>query len=142
LLSALRALNGDFDALSDAGSLCGGDGREALVLGLLAGLTSLRLVLQTLVVKEYLLACGPDKVLPAINTLDIAIVELRLALAPLSICFAGNMCFWHDLSPHDYELTRTSELMENALRGVQPIVEKQASEVAAVNVSLMRGSAL
>jgi hypothetical protein len=93
LLSALCALNGDFDALANAGSLCGGNGSEALVLGLLAGLAPLGFVFQTLVVKEDLLARGPDEIFPAINTLDTAIVEFRLALTPLSIRSAGNLCF-------------------------------------------------
>ena len=45
LLSALRALHGDFDALADTRSLRGGNGCESLVLGLLAGLATFRLVL-------------------------------------------------------------------------------------------------
>ncbi len=52
LLSALRALDGDFDALPRARGLRGGDCRQSLVLGLLAGLAALRLVPQSLVVKE------------------------------------------------------------------------------------------
>jgi hypothetical protein len=102
LLSTLRALNGDFDALANAGSLRGGDGGEAFVLGLLAWFAALRLVLQTLVVKENLLARRPDKIFPAIYTPDVAIIKLHLALTPLSICSARDLCFCHVLSPHEY----------------------------------------
>lgn len=92
LLSALRALDGDFDALAHAGCLCGGDGREAFVLGLLAGLTSLGFVLKTLVVKKDLFASSPNKILSTINALDIAILEFHLGMAPLSIRRACGLC--------------------------------------------------
>jgi hypothetical protein len=104
LLAALRALDGDFDALADAGSLRGGDGCEPFVLRLLARLATLRFVLQTLVVKENLLSRSPDKILAAIYALDITVVEFHLALTPLSICSAGNLCLCHVLSPREYEL--------------------------------------
>jgi hypothetical protein len=93
LLTALRALNRDFDALANAGGLRGGDGRESLILGLLAWLAAFRFVFQTLVVKENLLARRPDEILPAIYTLDVAIIEFHLALTPISVCSAGNLCF-------------------------------------------------
>jgi hypothetical protein len=99
-LSTLRALNGDFDALANAGSLRGGDSGEAFILSLLAWLAALRLVLQTLVVKENLLARRPDKIFPAIYAPDVAIIKLHLALTPISVCSAGNLCVCHvRLSP-------------------------------------------
>ncbi len=80
LLAAVGALDGDFDALADAGSLCGGDGGEAFVLGLLAGLATLGFVPQSLVVKEDLLTGSPDKVVATVHTGDCAIFKFRLSL--------------------------------------------------------------
>jgi hypothetical protein len=84
-LAALRAEDGDLDLLTDAGCLRGGDGGEALVLGLLARFTSLRLVLQSFIVKEDLLARRPDEIFSAVNAGDRSILELRLPVTPLSI---------------------------------------------------------
>lgn len=70
LLAALRAENSDLDLLAHAGRLRGGDGGEALVLGLLARLTTLRLVLQSFIVKEDLLARRPDEILCAVHAVD------------------------------------------------------------------------
>ena len=85
LLPALRALDRDLYALSHAGSLRGGDGREALVLGLLAWLAALGLILQTLVVKEDLLARRPDKIISTVDTLNRAVIEFRLRMTPLPV---------------------------------------------------------
>ena len=84
-LAALRALDGDLDALAHARRLRVGDGREALVLRLLARLAALRLVLQTLVVEEELLARRPDEFLAAVHAHDRAILELHLGLLPLRV---------------------------------------------------------
>jgi hypothetical protein len=85
LLAALGALDRDFNPLANAGSLRGGDGGQSLVLRLLAGLASLRLVLQAFVMKKNLLASRPDEILSAINTLNVAIIKLHLALTPFAI---------------------------------------------------------
>jgi hypothetical protein len=85
LLAALRALHGDFDALSHPCGLCGGDGSQPLVLGLLAGLATLRLVPQTLVVKEELFTSRPDEILTAINAEYRSILKLYLHLIPLRV---------------------------------------------------------
>ena len=84
-LAALRALDGDLDALSDARRLRGGDGREAFVLGLLAWLAALRLVLQTFVVEEELFAGSPVELLTAVNTKYRAILKLRLDMTPFFV---------------------------------------------------------
>ena len=73
-MTTLRAVDGNFDALADARSLCGGDGGQALVLSLLAGLAAFRLVLQTLVVKENLLAARPDEIFVTVYTKDVAVL--------------------------------------------------------------------
>lgn len=85
LLAALGALNGDLYPLPNAGGLCGGDGGETFVLGLLAGLATLGLVLQSFIMKEDLLAGRPDEILSAVNTLDRAIFEFRLRVTPFSV---------------------------------------------------------
>jgi len=53
------------------------DGREPIILGLLTSLTTLRLVLETLVVKKDLLAYGPYKLFAAIYALDSSILKVR-----------------------------------------------------------------
>jgi hypothetical protein len=90
LLAALRAVNRDFDALAHSGGLGGGDGREAFVLGLLAGLTTLGLVLQTFIVEENLLSGCPDEILSAIYAMYVSVLELHLGVSPLSV---GFVCF-------------------------------------------------
>jgi hypothetical protein len=85
LLAALSAVDRDFDPLADAGSLGGSDGSEALVFGLLAWFAPLRLVLQTFVVKEDLLAARPDEVVAAVDTLDRAVFKFHLCLTPLPV---------------------------------------------------------
>jgi hypothetical protein len=84
-LAALRALNGDLNPLANAGGLGGGNGCESFVLGLLARFASLGFVLQTFVVKEDLLACRPDEIIAAVNTLDRAVVEFCLRMTPLPV---------------------------------------------------------
>ena len=90
LLSALRAEHRDLYALADARGLRGGDGGEALILRLLAGLAPLRLVLQTLVVEEELFARRPGEILAAVDAEDQAIHELSLHLYPFSCSFGGR----------------------------------------------------
>jgi hypothetical protein len=85
LLTALCALHRNLYPLAHAGSLRRCDRREALVLGLLAWLAALGFILQTLVVKKDLLAASPGKILPAVNALNRAILELHFRMAPLSV---------------------------------------------------------
>jgi hypothetical protein len=85
LLSALCALNRDLDTLSNAGGLRGGYRCEAFILGLLAGFAPLRLVLQSFIMKEDLLASRPDKILCTVNTLNRAILEFHLRVAPFTV---------------------------------------------------------
>ena len=93
LLTALRAINRHFDALADTGCLRGGDGRQSFVLRLLAGLTTLRFVLQPFVMKERLLAARPDEIFIAINTTDVTILKLRLnfCVVPFSVDLACRL---------------------------------------------------
>ena len=76
MLTALRALNRHLDALSYAGGLRGGNGRQPFVLRLLAWFATLWLILETLVVEKRLLARSPNEILIAIDTLDAAIWKL------------------------------------------------------------------
>jgi hypothetical protein len=92
-LTALCTVDGNFDALPHACGLCGGDGREAFVLGLLAGLAALRLVLQALVVEKDLFASRPRKILAAIDAMNRAVLKLYLGLTPLSIR-AASVCLY------------------------------------------------
>lgn len=89
-MTTLRAVDGNFDALADARRLRGGDGGQTLVLGLLARLAAFRFVLQTLIVKENLLAARPDKVFVTVNAKDIAVLEFGLGvLPPFAVRLAG-----------------------------------------------------
>jgi hypothetical protein len=88
-LAALCTIDGNFDALPHACGLCGSDGRETFILGLLAGLASLRFVLQTFVVEKDLFASRPRKILTAIDAMNSAVLELHLGLTPLSIRVAS-----------------------------------------------------
>jgi len=54
----------------------GRDGRQAIILGLLAGLAPLRFVFEALVVKKDLLAHGPHKLFTAIDALDTSILKV------------------------------------------------------------------
>lgn len=73
LLSTLRALNGNFDPLTNSRRLGRSYGGESFVLGLLAGLATFGFVLEALVMEEGLFAPSPDKVLIAVYTLDGAV---------------------------------------------------------------------
>ena len=77
LLSALSALDRDFYSLPDSGGLCRGNSSQSLILSLLAGLATLGLILQSLVMKEGLLARRPDEILIAVYTPDGAIRVLN-----------------------------------------------------------------
>ena len=88
-MTTLRAVDGNFDALAHARSLCGGDGGQSLVLGLLTGLAAFRFVLQTLVVTENLLAARPDKVFVTINAKDVAVLVFGLGVCPFAVRMAG-----------------------------------------------------
>ena len=80
LLTTLRALNGNLDALPDSRRLRRRNCCQALVLRLFAGLATLGLVLQTFIMKEDLLPCSPDKVVSAVQTLDLTVLKLALGL--------------------------------------------------------------
>ena len=101
LLSALRALHRDFDALTDSGRLSRRDRRQSLVLCLLAGLTTLGFVLQSLIVKEDLLAARPDKVVTAIDAFYRSICKLAVGPTLIRGCFHRHRrdFYWvhHDL---------------------------------------------
>jgi hypothetical protein len=84
-LAALRALNGDFNPLANAGGLRSGNRCEPFVLGLLARFAPLGLILQTLVVKEDLLTSRPDEIISTVNTLNRAIIEFSLRMTPLTV---------------------------------------------------------
>src|SRR5712692_7602428 len=81
LLAALSTGHVDFDFLLNSGSLRRGDSRQSIVLGLLAGLASLGLVLQTLVVKKNLLTYGPHKLFAAIDASDRPVRKFRCLAA-------------------------------------------------------------
>jgi hypothetical protein len=81
LLAALGAVHSHFNALLDSGDLGRGYRRQAIILSLFAGLTTFRFVLQTLVVKEHLLANSPNKWLTAIDARDRSILEVRRRLS-------------------------------------------------------------
>lgn len=65
---ALGAGDRHLNSLFDAGGLGRRNSREPIVFRLLAGLAPFWLVLQTLVVKENLLADSPREIAAAINT--------------------------------------------------------------------------
>jgi hypothetical protein len=73
----LGADNRYFNALPDSGNMGFGDGRQSIVLGLLTWLAAFRFVLQTLIVKEDLLARSPNKWLAAIDARDRSILKVR-----------------------------------------------------------------
>jgi hypothetical protein len=78
-------MNGDFNSLTNAGGLRGGNGCEPFVLGLLAWFAPLRFVLQTFVVKENLLASRPDEIISTVNAFNRAVFEFRLRMTPLPV---------------------------------------------------------
>jgi hypothetical protein len=63
--------------LPDSGNLGLRDGRQAIVFGLLAWFAAFRFVLQAFIVKEDLLARGPNKWLAAIDARDRSISKVR-----------------------------------------------------------------
>ena len=85
LLTALRAVDRDLDALAHAGRLRGRDGREPFVLGLLAWLAALGLVLQTFVMEKDLLTRSPDEFFAAINAAYRAVLEFNFFLTPFLV---------------------------------------------------------
>jgi hypothetical protein len=66
---ALRALDGYLDSLPGPCGMGERDGGEPIILCLLAGLASLGLVLQTLVVEENLFADCPGKFIATVDTI-------------------------------------------------------------------------
>jgi hypothetical protein len=91
LLAALSAGDVYFNFLFDSGNLRRGDSGQTIVLGVLAGLATLGFVLQTLVVKENLLAHGPDELSTAIDASDGSIREFRC----LAIRRLLQLNIWH-----------------------------------------------
>jgi hypothetical protein len=77
LFTALGACDGNFDPLFDSGNVGRGDRRQPIILRLFAWLAALRLVLETLVVKEDLLAGGPNEWLGAIDASDRSVLKIR-----------------------------------------------------------------
>jgi hypothetical protein len=73
LLSALGALDRNFDALSYSRRLRGRDRSQSFVFRLLARLAALWFVFEPFVVKEDLLAGSPGKVLVTIHTMDCTV---------------------------------------------------------------------
>lgn len=99
-MAALSALDGDLYTLAHAGSLRGGNRCQSLILGLLAWLTSLGFVPQTLVLKKELFATCPDETFSAIHAVERAVFKLRLGLAPCTVRAARDLCLCHDEIPH------------------------------------------
>jgi len=94
LLAALGAGHGHLYTLLDSGNLSGRYRRQAIVLGLLAGLAALWFVLQTLVVEKHLFAAGPNKRLAAIDASDRSILKIRRLLASficIAVCHCGSL---------------------------------------------------
>jgi len=80
LLAALSAVHSHFNPLLDSGSLGRGYRRQAIILSLFAWLTTFWFVLQTLVVKEHLLASSPSEWLTAIDARDRSVLKVRRLL--------------------------------------------------------------
>jgi hypothetical protein len=95
LLTTLSTGNRHLNALLDTWKLRCGDRGEPIVLGLLTRLATLRLVFQTLVVKENLLANGPDELFTTIYALDPSILKVRR----LSRFECEQFAVWHLVSP-------------------------------------------
>ena len=77
LFPALSTGDGNFDPLFDSGNVGRGDRRQPIILGLFAWLATLRLVLETFVVKKDLLAGGPNEWLGAIDAGDRSVLKVR-----------------------------------------------------------------
>ena len=81
-MGALRADYGDFDPLAHTGSVRRRDGRQSLILCLLANLATLWGVLQSLIVKKYLFAGSPQKALTTVDALEVFVMKFgRLDVA-------------------------------------------------------------
>jgi hypothetical protein len=74
LLPALCTLHWDFYTLPHSRRLRSRDSGQSFVLGLLAGLASLRFVFETFVMEKHLLARGPNKVFITVHASDWAIL--------------------------------------------------------------------
>jgi hypothetical protein len=81
LFAALSAGHSHLNSLLDSGNLGRGNRRQSIILGLFAGFAALGFVLQTLVVKEHLLANRPDEWLTAIDACDRSILKVRRLLS-------------------------------------------------------------
>jgi hypothetical protein len=77
LFSAQCAGHSYFNALLDSGNLSRGNRGQSIILGLFAGFATFGFVLQTLVMKEDLLANRPNEWLTAIDTRDRSILKFR-----------------------------------------------------------------
>jgi hypothetical protein len=81
LFSALCAGHSHFNPLLDSGNLGRGNRRQSIILSLFAGFATFGFVLQTLVMKEYLLADRPNEWLTAIDARDRSILKVRRLLS-------------------------------------------------------------
>jgi hypothetical protein len=85
--SALRAPDGDFNLLANAGRLREQNRREAFVLRLFAGLAAFRGILQTFIAEELLLADCPYKIFAAVNAANQLIFEFSFGIPLLAVNF-------------------------------------------------------
>jgi len=81
LFTALGACDGNFDPLFDSRNVGRGDRRKSIILRLFAWLATLRFILETLVVKENLLAGGPNEWPGAIDAGDRSVLKVRRLLS-------------------------------------------------------------
>ena len=88
LIAALGAGHSHFNPLLDSGNLGRGNRCQSIVLGLLARLAALRFILQTLVVKENLLANSPNELLAAIDAANRSVLKVRRRFRAVPWCFA------------------------------------------------------
>lgn len=72
-----RAMHRDLDTLFDSGILSGGYRGKPFILGFLAALAAFRRVLEVLVAKELLFTGGPDKILAAVDTMNLCVLWFR-----------------------------------------------------------------
>jgi len=80
LLSALSALDRNFDSLSYSRRLRGCNRSQSFVFSLLARLAALWFVLQPFIVKEYLLAGSPNEILVTIYTSDRTVLIFTILI--------------------------------------------------------------
>jgi hypothetical protein len=76
LFAAKGAGHSNFNSLLDSRNLGRGYRREPIILSLFAGLTTLRFVLQSFVVKKHLFADSPNEWLTAIDAFDRSILKV------------------------------------------------------------------